>query len=179
VTTAAPATLLVLAPTVNETTDQIWSISPASVSTHVSASGTFGQPAHVAIQMMYVQGSPFGCRTVDWHDALLNTTGPPVAVPADNATIVVPSGRTPKLGCYAPVPRLTMDANPAVVALGPLGSANDIISAGLDANAKPVLLTKTTTSTSDTNVYVTAAVFAAILGAAVAATIHLARKDTS
>jgi hypothetical protein len=179
VTTSAPATVLLLAPTVTETTDQIWSISPARVKTHVSTAGTMGQPAHVAIQMMYVPSSVFGCRTVDWHGAVLATTGPAVAVPATNVSMAVLSGATPKPGCYAPVPRLTMDANPAVTAVGPLGIANDIIGAGIDANAKATRPLDATLTASSSSIYTAGELFAVLLGAAIAATITLARYDTT
>jgi hypothetical protein len=179
VTASTPAALLVLAPSVTETTDRIWSISPASVSTHVTSSGTMGQPVHVVIEMMYVPTSVFGCGTADWPGAVLETTGPNVAIGAGDATVTVASGRTPKVGCCAPVPKLTMDANPTVTAVGPLGVPNDAIDAGIDANAKAAQPFDAHVTASNSTIYKTAELFMVLLSAAVAATITLARYDTS
>jgi hypothetical protein len=70
-----------------------------------------------------------------------------------------------------------MDANPAVSAVGPLGIANDAIGAGIDANAKSTRPLDAALTSSDASVYTGAEIFAVLLGAAIAATVSLARHD--
>ena len=68
---SAGATVLVLAPTLTTALPVTSVVSPASVSTKVSVGGTFGQPAHVTLDLMYVPIDPLGCDHADFTHAIL------------------------------------------------------------------------------------------------------------
>src|SRR5262249_21688124 len=129
---SAPAsTVLVLAPTVTETSDQVSVVVPHPITTHVAVTGTYQQPAHVRIRMMHVPSPLTGCQHAEWAHRTTVGTGPAVAVRSDTWSLAVPSGATPKLGCYRPVPTLVVDANPAITVTGDIAHPYDVLLAGL------------------------------------------------
>jgi len=134
---SAGATILALAPTLTTTLPVTSVVSPASVSTKVSVEGTFGQPAHVTVDLMYVPMDPFGCDHADFTHATLLDTGDSTAVAGDG-TYDVATGATSKLGCYAPVERLVLDSNQTVTATSVIAAQYTIFMAGID----PTVATK-------------------------------------
>lgn len=172
---AAPATVLLITPSVSLTSDQIWSVSPNPVGTHVTVIGTYGLPAHVAVRMAYAPDPLTGCRAADWAHAPLLSTGPSVAVRGSSAA--VPSGATPKYGCYQPVPHLTMDANPAITASGPSVVDGNAVAAGVDTAVVSSARTPTVHSGLGAGLWVVGGILLAAELAAVIGTAVVARRD--
>ncbi len=129
------ASVLLIAPTLATTVDAVWTNSPAPVRAHVDVSGTYGQPAHVSVELAYAQADPFGCRAVDWTRAVVVGSGPAVATRGDASLLAAQSGPTSELGCYLPVAKLVVDANPAIVVTAPLADLANAVNAGIDPNA--------------------------------------------
>jgi hypothetical protein len=127
-------TVLMLAPALSLTVPSTSLVSPGTIPTKVDVTGTYGQDAHVSIAMMYVPNNPSGCAKADYSKAVLISTGAPVAISGDS-TVTVASGATPQLGCYAPVPKVTIDSNTAVTAHGTLAADYTTLMAGIDPNA--------------------------------------------
>lgn len=173
---AAPAQLLLVTPSVSLTTDQLWSISPSPVGTHVTVTGAYGLPAHVAVRMSYAPSPLVGCRAADWTHAARLSSGPAVPV-RGSAAVAVPSGAMPKLGCYQPVPYLTMDANPTVTASGAGDLTDNAIVAGVDINAVSMIGGKAGTSDAGIGLWVVAGILVGIELAAIVGTAVVARRD--
>jgi hypothetical protein len=131
--------VFVVHPTVTATVRQTWAISPAPVPVQVSVDGLYGLPAHVRTRMYVRPADPNGCDRVDFSDARAEAAGPSAEVPATAGVVTVDlqSGPTPKLGCYAVVPEVSVDANPTVTATGAVGSSGSTLIAGVDPNRHP------------------------------------------
>ncbi len=126
----------VLHPTVTAEVEQTWSVTPQPVPVQVSVDGLFGLAAHVRTNMYVKPADPGGCDRVAFAGATRAAAGPAAAVPAapGTVTVQVKSGPTPKVGCYAVVPEVTIDANPQVIVAGALGTAGSTLIAGVDPN---------------------------------------------
>ncbi|HET8581869.1 MAG TPA: Ig-like domain-containing protein [Jatrophihabitans sp.] len=175
---APPATVLLLRPTVSLTSDQTWSVSPKPIGTHVTVAGTYGQPAHVSIQMQYVAAPLTGCRAATWTQATLVSTGPWVAVHGDG-DFAVRSGATPRVGCYQPVPALRIDANPSITATGSADVPDNAVIAGVtlaDPDADPP---ETGPPGSSAGLWISGGVFGVAVFAVVAGAWVLARRERS
>jgi hypothetical protein len=124
----------VVHPTVTATVRRTWSVSPAPVPVQVSVEGLYGLAAHVHTRMYVVPPDPAGCNEATFNGARPAGRGPAAPVPAAKGTVTVDvrSGPTPSIGCYAVVPEVTVDANPAVTVAGRLGSAGSTLIAGVD-----------------------------------------------
>jgi hypothetical protein len=162
---SAGATILVLAPTLTAALPVTSVVSPASVSAKVSVEGTFGQPAHVTVDLMYVPMDRLGCDHADFTHAVLLDSGSSTAVTGDGS-ISVATGATSKLGCYAPVERLVLDSNQAVTASSVVAAQYTIFMAGIDPTAGTKLAAfdiPTNTGDDNTTVIITLTVFAILL----------------
>ena len=158
--TGASNMIYVLQPTVSAAADVTSVASPAPVRTTVTVQNTFGQPGHVTLQMYLEPDDHFACRRVDFTHAPISGTGAPVPITGDG-TVTVNSGATPKLGCYALVPKLVMDENSAVVATGsPSGSDTILAGVGL---APPVPRAAEKVSRSLLSTWITLGVSLALL----------------
>jgi hypothetical protein len=174
----APTTpVLLLTPTVSLTSDQTWSVSPQPFGTHVTISGIYEQPAHVAVQMRYVPSPQTGCRSADFASARLLDTGAAVAVRGDSSGVEVRSGATPKDGCYQPVPYLTVDANPAVRAVGPDDVVDNAVIAGVPIASDTAATPPHLGSSSSTRVWVTLGIIGLLEVGVVVGAMVLARRE--
>jgi hypothetical protein len=176
---AAASTVLLVAPTVTLHSDQSWSVSPHAIGTQVTVGGIYGQPAHVAIQMRYVPSPLLGCRSADWTRSVVLATGPSTAVPGDATDAAIQSGATPKLGCYEPVPKLTLDANPAVTAIGALDVVDNALVAGIDIDAPLPYPHERRSATSAVGLWVTVGVLGFVELVAVGAAVVVARRGAA
>jgi hypothetical protein len=102
----------------------------------VQVDGLYGLAAHVSTAMYLTSPPPAGCAQAKFAGAPEVGTGPSVDVPAQPGpvTIAVQSGPTPKLGCYAVVPVVTLDADPHVRIAGAPGPDAATLIAGVDPN---------------------------------------------
>ena len=160
-TFANPAGIVyVLSPTVSAAADVTSVASPATVNASVTVQNTFGQSGHVTLQMYQVPDDEFACRRADFGHAALLGEGPPAAITGDGS-VDVTSGPTPKLGCYALVPKLVMDANASVVATGS-PNTSDTVLAGVGLTPPPPRQVARA-SQSLLGTYITLAVFLLLL----------------
>jgi len=150
----------VLTPSVTAAADQTSVISPATVRTTVTVLNTFGQPGHVSVQMLEVPPNQFGCRNANFAQASLTGVGAAVATSGDG-TVTATSAATSKLGCYALVPKLVMDDNPAVTVTGPT-STDNVVLAGVGL-APPAPRAKPSVGHSLLGTYITFTVFLLVL----------------
>jgi len=178
---APPSTVLVLAPTVTETSDQVSVVSPYPITTHVNVTGTYQQPSHVRIQMLHVPSPPTGCQDAEWTHATAVSIGPPVAVPGDTSALAVPSGPTPALGCYRPVPTLVVDANPAITVTGTVGHPYDVLLAGVALDLGPPVDTRPPNASAGSwlPVFICGGGFAALVVVVIGFSVYLAHRDRS
>ncbi len=161
----AGATVMVLAPTLSTVLPVTSVVSPASVSTKVSVQGTFGQAAHVSVDLMYLPMDPLGCDHADFTHATLLNAGATVAVGGDGSYDVA-TGATSKLGCYAPVEHLVLDSNQSVRASSAVAAQYTTFMAGVDPAAAAKLAAvdiPTKTGNDHEQVIVTLIIFAILL----------------
>jgi hypothetical protein len=125
-----------LHPTLTAEVERTWAVSPAAVPVRVSVDGLFGLAAHVRTTMYAAAADPGGCARATFADAARTATGPAAAIPATPGmvSVAVNSGPTPKVGCYAVVPELTIDAAPSVRVAGAVGVPGSTLIAGIDPN---------------------------------------------
>jgi hypothetical protein len=124
----------VLDPTVTAAVRQTWSVTPDPVPVQVDVAGLYGLPAHVRTVMYRTAPDPAGCTRATFRGTTQAATGPAATVPTRPGivTVTLRSGPTPRVGCYAVVPELTVDAAPQVRVTGPLGSDQARLIAGVD-----------------------------------------------
>ena len=85
------------------------------------------------------------------------------AATAGVVTVDVTSGPTTRVGCYAVVPVVTVDANPAVSVAGPLGLAGTTLIAGIDPDPHSRRASESHSAGSSTALLVTAGCVVAAL----------------
>lgn len=160
--TAPPSSSVfyVLAPTVIAAADATSVVSPATVRTSVTVLNSYGQPGHISIQMLQVPADEFGCRRANFAGAAMVGSGAAVPIKGDGEVTAV-SGATAALGCYALVPKLVMDNNPAVTVTGTPNSDNAVL-AGVGL-APPTPRARATVGHSLLGTYLTFGIFLLIL----------------
>jgi len=129
-----PVVVQVIAPRLVTTVPQLWSVSPTPIAAQVDVSGTENQPAHVALQLAYLPAQPSGCASADWSHAASVGPGASIALRSDATGLTAKSAPTKALGCYLPIARLTIDANPAISITAAVSDVNNAISVGVDPN---------------------------------------------
>jgi hypothetical protein len=160
-TSSAPSGLFyVLQPTVTAAAAETSVVSPASVQAAVTVLNTFGQGGHVVIETLQVPADQFGCRSADFSHATVVGDGAPVVTSGDG-TVQANSTATAKLGCYALVPKLVMDANSALVATG-APTIDDVVLVGEGA-VPPAPRAVSRVDSSLTGTYVALGIFLALL----------------
>ncbi|WP_338180820.1 hypothetical protein [Jatrophihabitans sp.] len=168
--------IYVLKPTVSSLAAVTSTVSPGKVKAQVSVVNLFGQAGHVSLQMYQAPAGQLGCRSFDQAKASLVGAGLPVSVPGDGV-VTATSAATTKLGCYALVPKLVMDGNPAVSFSG-VADSDDIVLAGVGdgVSARPPVATS---GESFLGIYVTFGIFLAlVVGTAVGVVrFVLSRRD--
>jgi hypothetical protein len=130
-----PATypvLLAVNPSVSYAMNRIWSFPRGQVSARVTVIGTFNQPVHVALQMKRVPAADRLCRGASYSAATSAPVGPAVAARANLDTVAVRSAPLAEIGCYEPVPVLTMDGNHAITATGSFDALTSAVTVGAD-----------------------------------------------
>ncbi len=169
------ANVLVIAPQVSTTVSQVWDISPAPIKAQVDVHSLYGQSAHVSLQLAYASSPTTGCTTVDWSAKPLVSEGKAITAHGDSTGLAVSAAVTKELGCYLPVARLVVDANPSIVVTAPLSNDNNAIIAGVDGGAGHPLIGSPTHMSQPLLPYWLASGLAIVLMlGAVAATIRLA-----
>ena len=131
----ASVSLLLINPVVVASVDQVWTIAPQPINAHVDVLGTYNQPAHVSLQMAFAGSDLQGCAAVDWSTAAPIAAGPAVVTNGDRTQVAVHSAATHSLGCYLPIARLVVDANPSIVVTAPIVDLANAVNAGVDPNA--------------------------------------------
>jgi hypothetical protein len=132
----ADAAVLAITPALTTSVDRVWANSPDAINAQVEVRGTGGQPAHLSVELAYAPASPMGCRSVDWARAPTTSAGTPTAIRGDGDRYAVRSAPTRAFGCYLPVARLTVDANPAIVVTAALANQVNAVGVGVDPNGK-------------------------------------------
>ena len=150
----------VLSPTVTASALQTSVVSPATVRASVTVLNTYGQPGHVSLQMLQRPADEFGCRNADFASASLAGVGMAVPISGDGVVTAI-SGATTKLGCYAMVPKLVMDANPSVTVTG-AATDDNVVLAGVGL-APPIARKPAGVGRSLVGSYITFGVFLLLL----------------
>jgi hypothetical protein len=176
--TAAAPQVLAVAPQVTYAMDQGWAYEHGSVSAAVTVVGTYNQPVHLTLRTERVPSATLDCRGTDYGAAATGPTGTAVVATRNLSTVTVRTAPLTRAGCYAVVPQLTVDANPAITAAGSFDALTCAVAVGPDPDARQAASPITTQLPGDGPVrpIVAALVFLLLCLLALSFALHTARR---
>ncbi len=169
-------TELLLTPTVEAWDDTTWVLTNDSAHATVHVYGSLTQPAHLQSELRWLPPQRLGCATADYSAAAVIAHGASIPTTGDGTYHLV-APRATKAGCYTFVPVLTLTANTGVQVAGTTGFAASIFSAGADGPVTQAIGEPVKPEHDTTRLWVTGAVFAVFVLAAVGRVSVLAWRD--